>query len=155
MCPPIHRFFGAVVLLVLVCQLTAATLRDAVGDGFFPENPVGDATFPDLRGVEARVEEGNFLLWLTFTHGVGFQDLRGRPGVMVVEVGIDLDYRLWTGYANTGEVPPTLGLDRKVKLTLSGLSPEPGGRLEMRRADDPTTPADGLTNDLVGLGLGT
>ncbi|MBI9088906.1 MAG: IPT/TIG domain-containing protein [Desulfobacterium sp.] len=117
-------------------------------------DPAGDAFFPDITGLEFQVAEGNLRVWLTFAHGVEKADLTAAQDVMVINLHMDLDKRLWTGFANAHEEPPTFGIDRTVSLMLSDLFSVPQGTLKMRPPDDPATPLDDLSSELIGIGLG-
>lgn len=115
-------------------------------------DPVGDATFPDLSDIEMKIKDGNLLLWLTFTHSVERAALKEAQDILVIEINMDLDKRLWSGFRNNHEQPPTFGIDRSISLMLSDVFSKPQGSLLMRKPDDPSTPLDDLDNDLVGIG---
>jgi hypothetical protein len=116
------------------------------------QDPAGDAEFPDLTRLEARVVDGNMLIRLGFAHGVEKADLLAAQDVLVVELKMDLDQRLWTGFANNHEQPPTFGIDRSIQIMLSDLLSVPQGTLNMRKPDDPATPLDDLDSTLIGIG---
>jgi type 1 fimbria pilin len=115
-------------------------------------DPVGDATFPDLSDIEMKVKDGDLLLWLTFTHSIERAALKEVQDILMIEINMDLDKRLWSGFRNNHEQPPTFGIDRSISLMLSDVFSKPQGSLLMRKPDDPSTPLDDLNNDLVGIG---
>ena len=115
-------------------------------------DPVGDATFPDLSDIEMKIKDGNLLLWLTFTHSIERAALKEIQDILVIEINMDLDKRLWSGFSNNHEQPPTFGIDRSISLMLSDVFSKPQGSLLMRKPDDPSTPLDDLDNYLVGIG---
>ena len=114
----------------------------------------GDATFPNLTALEARVSEGNLLLWMTFAHGVERADLQNAGDTLVIRLGLDLDQRLWTGFGNNHEDPPTFGFDRDITLMLSHLFDVPYGELRWQVPPDPTDPTADLLPTLTSIGLG-
>lgn len=113
---------------------------------------VGDAAFPDLSEIEMKVKDGKLLLWLTFAHSIERSALKAVQDVLVIRIDMDVDRRLWSGFRNNHEQPPTFGIDRSISLMLSDVFSKPQGSLLMRKPDDPSTPLDDLDNYLIGIG---
>lgn len=118
-------------------------------------DPRGDALFPDMTGLEMKVSEGNLQLWLTFAHGVEYADLQQAQDTLVIDLGLDLDKRLWTGFRNNHEDPPTFGFDRDITLMLSHLFHQPSAILRWQVPADPDDALAGLLPQLEGIGLGS
>ena len=115
-------------------------------------DPPDTAVFPDLTGLEAKIVEGDLQLWLTFGHGVERQNLQAIQDVLVLNIGMDLDRRLWSGFINNHEDPPTFGMDRLVEVMVSDLFNKPQGALRFRKPDDPNTLADNVMSQLEAIG---
>ena len=115
-------------------------------------DPVGDATFPDLSDIEMKIKDGKLLLWLTFSHSIERAALKEVQDILMIEINMDLDKRLWSGFSNNHEQPPTFGIDRSISLMLSDVFSKPQGSLLMKKPDDPSTPLDDLDNHLIGIG---
>ncbi len=114
-----------------------------------------DATFPNFTGMEAKVSEGNLMLWLTFAHGVERGDLQNAGDILVIRLGLDLDKRLWTGFINGHEDPPTFGFDREINLMLSHLFNQPYGELQWQIPPDANDPTAEVLPQLTAIGLGS
>ena len=66
-------------------------------------------------------------LSLTYSHSVDVMHLPSGNDGLFVWVDLDSDRRLATGFANTGQTPPAMGVDHQLRLqidALAGIVPE-------------------------------
>ena len=90
------------------------------------EGPGGDV-FPDIRQLDAQVVGDQLHLTLTYAHSVEVSTLPSGDDGLFVWVDIDGDRRLSTGFANSGQTPPAMGIDFQLRLqidALAGILPE-------------------------------
>ena len=111
-----------------------------------------DASFPNLTRVSGQIDAGSLELLLTFAHGVEKADLQAAQDTLVVDIGIDLDKRLLTGFANAKHQPPTFGLDRHIQLLLSDVFSRPDGSMRLQLPNDPASVEDDLDHRLTDIG---
>jgi hypothetical protein len=117
--------------------------------------PCGDARFPNLTNLEMKVTEGNLLLWLTFSNGLARSDLQQIQDTLVLEILMDLDKRLWTGFRNGHEEPPTFGFDRDITIFVGYLLNEPEGSLRWRIPPDAEHPTAAILPEFGSIRLGS
>jgi len=101
-----------------------ATIQAVVAD----QSPdPGEADFPDIQQLEARVVGDQLQLTLTYAHSVDVTNLPLGSDGLFVWIDMDIDRRLATGFANSGQTPPTMGIDHQLRLqidALAGIIPE-------------------------------
>jgi hypothetical protein len=114
-------------------------------------DPVGDMAVPDLTRVEVAVTNGYFLLWLTFAHSMDEDHFKSYFDEMEINVQMDLDYRLATGFRNMLGSPPTGGVDAEINLSLGALYST--ATLSRHEARDPTA-METLSPKLTEIALG-
>ncbi|HRY51336.1 MAG TPA: IPT/TIG domain-containing protein [Candidatus Paceibacterota bacterium] len=117
-------------------------------------DPVQDAVWPDLQEFSMEVVDGNLCLWLSFSHGVEKRHLQEVQDTLVINISFDMDRRLWTGFRNNHEVPPTFGIDRQIQIMLNHLFPQPDAVLRWPRQASTQDPTAELRGELEGIGLG-
>jgi hypothetical protein len=101
-----------------------AAIQVSVSD---PAALPGEDDFPDIRQLDARVVGDQLHLTLTYAHSVDVMDVPVSSDGLFVWVDLDSDGRLATGFANTGQTPPTMGIDHQLRLQigdLAGVVPE-------------------------------
>lgn len=119
------------------------------------DDPAGDATVPDLTRIEQRVRNGNVEFWFTFSHGVEYADLPAGAAMLDLVVRMDLDHRLWSGYRNDNEWPPSFGIERTLEVTFGRLFTPALAHLECVRPGASANPFDALLPDLDKPGIGS
>lgn len=117
-------------------------------------DPIQDATWPDLTGLAMRVVDGDLEFELTFAHGVERRDLQQVQDSLVIQLSFDVDRRLWTGFRNNHELPPTFGIDRQIQIHLTHLANGPDAVLRWPRRADASNPTAELLGELSGVRLG-
>ena len=109
---------------VVVRRPGDATMQVSVAD---PSPDAGGADFPDIQQLDAQVVGDQLHLTLTYAHIVDVMQLPSGNDGLFVWVDIDSDRRLTSGFANTGQTPPTMGIDHQLRLqidALAGVLPE-------------------------------
>ncbi len=96
-----------------------ATIQVSVAD---PSPDPGGADFPDIQQLDARVVGDQLHLALTYAHSVDVMHLPASSDGLFVWVDMDSDGRLATGFANTGQTPPTMGIDHQLRLQIDDLA---------------------------------
>ena len=81
------------------------SFQDKAGDSF------GST---DITGIETRVHDGVFDIQLTYKNNVESDDVHGW-------ILIDSDQSIATGFTNTGEVPPSFGVDYRLEYTIGSM----------------------------------
>ena len=90
-------------------------------------NDPEESEFPDIRQLEGRIVGDQLHLTLTYTHRVDVMNTPLLGDGLFVWVDLDSDRRLASGFANTGQTPPTMGIDHQLRLQideLAGIMPE-------------------------------
>lgn len=109
---------------VVVRRPGDATIQIRVSDSApGPGNP----DFPDIRQLNAQVVGDQLHLNLTYTHSVDVMHIPLVNDGLFVWIDMDSDRRLSTGFANTGQRPPAMGIDHQLRLqidALAGIVPE-------------------------------
>jgi hypothetical protein len=96
------------------------TIQVAVAD------PV-EGNYPDILQLDGSVAGDQLQLTLTYAHSVEVDAVPLLGDGLFVWVDLDSDGRLATGFANTGQTPPTMGIDHQLRLQiddLAGIVPE-------------------------------
>lgn len=109
---------------VVVRRPGDAAIQAVVAD---PSPDPGGSDFPDIQQLEVQVVGDQLHLALTYAHGVDVSSLPLGSDGLFVWVDMDSDRRLASGFANSGQTPPTLGIDRQLRLQiddLAGILPE-------------------------------
>ncbi len=100
------------------------TIQVSVSD---PAPGPGNPDFPDIQQLDAQVVGDQLHLTLTYSHSVDVMHLPLGNDGLFVWIDIDSDRRLATGFANTGQTPPAMGIDHQLRLqidALAGIVPE-------------------------------
>ena len=86
-----------------------------------------EGNFPDIRQLEGRVAGDQLQLTLTYAHSVDVTSVPLLGDGLFVWIDLDSDGRLATGFANSGQTPPAMGIDHQLRLQiddLAGIVPE-------------------------------
>lgn len=86
-----------------------------------------EGTFPDIQLLDGRVVGDQLHMTLTYAHSVDVMSIPLLGDGLFVWIDMDSDGRLATGFANTGQTPPSMGIDHQLRLQiddLAGIVPE-------------------------------
>ena len=81
-----------------------------------------EGDYPDIQQMDGKVVGDQLQLSLTYAHGVDVNDIPLLGDGLFVWVDMDSDGRLATGFANTGQTPPTMGIDHQLRLQIDDLA---------------------------------
>ena len=121
---PDEGVFAVDLEAVVIRRPGDPTIQVSVTD---PTAPQGEDEFPDIRQMDVQVAGDQLHLTLTFEHGVDVMDMPATSEGLFLWVDMDSDGKLSTGFANTGQTPPFLGIDNQLRLQiddLAGIVPE-------------------------------
>lgn len=102
------------------------------------DDPVTGTTepaFPNIRRLQADVVGDQLQIVLTYNHEVDNLGAYPEKNGIFLWIGLDADRQLCTGFTNTEEHPPSLGLDYELRLMIDPLAGITGELLKDANAD--------------------